>query len=418
MSINAADITKLVRKTTAKWAQQRKAEERDARAISNRAYMFRSSRVSFSSQAHKILPGAYAHASDNGRLPVTIRQLFYACREKFREATNRQLKYEYFSSTLLVKYMNRHRAATANWRITADPRGTLVIPNASEAVRVPCGTVHIDDHLRMRDAFHGPTAGPPTLPLEWPSLKGGQRYKAVLYIEKEGFEPLLEQQRIAERYEIAVLSCKGQSVVAARKFVDLTCAAKGGVPLLVVHDFDKYGFDISQRLTSVSWEAEEADRVRYRFQNYINVTDLGLRLADIEKYGLADEEAPFKGDWPSDSICTPEEKAFLESGRRVELNAFTSAQFIEWLEGKLKDAGLAERLVPDDDVLDDAYRRAVAVHHMNKTVGKVARKAQQIARKAELPDDLRALVLQRAVEGDKPWDLALHDIIQERYGSS
>ena len=53
---------------------------------------------------------------------------------------------------------------------------------------------------------------------------------------------------------------------------------------------------------------------------------------------------------------------------------------------------------------------------MNKAVGKVARKAQQIASKAAMPDDLRELVRQRATDGDKPWDLALHDIIEELYG--
>ncbi len=88
------------------------------------------------------------------------------------------------------------------------------------------------------------------LPTEWPSLRHGQRYQAVLYIEKEGFEPLLAEAGIAERFDLAILSCKGQSVVAARRFVDEVCGIGGGVPLLVVHDFDKYGFEISQRLTA------------------------------------------------------------------------------------------------------------------------------------------------------------------------
>ena len=69
-----------------------------------------------------------------------------------------------------------------------------------------------------------------------------ERYQAVLYIEKEGFGPILESAQIAERFNIAIASCKGQSVVAMRKFVDMVCAVGDGLPLLIAHDFDKAGF--------------------------------------------------------------------------------------------------------------------------------------------------------------------------------
>ena len=179
----------------------------------------------------------------------------------------------------------------------------------------------------------------------------------MLYIEKEGFEPMLQEARIAEGFDLAILSCKGQSVVAARRFVDEVCALGSGVRLFVVHDFDKAGFEISQRLTRVSDWAEEYDRVAYRFKNRIDVIDLGLRLQDVQRYGLAHEPFKFKGRFASDSICTDEEKAFLKSGRRVELNAFTSPQFIEWLERKLTQH-LPKRLIPADDIVQAAYRRA------------------------------------------------------------
>ena len=204
------------------------------------------------------------------------------------------------------------------------------------------------------------------LPKQWPSLRHGQRYQAVLYIEKEGFEPLLEEARIAEKFDLAILSCKGQSVVAARRFVDEVCCVGSGVQLLVVHDFDKAGFEISQCLTRVSEWAEANDRVAYRFKNEVNVVDLGLRLTDVEQYKLASETVKFKGHFAADSICTSEERDFLRSGRRVELNAFTSPQFIEWLEAKLSEQGLDQRLVPSQDVLEDAYRRALAVAEINR----------------------------------------------------
>ena len=72
---------------------------------------------------------------------------------------------------------------------------------------------------------------------------------------------MIEQARIAERFDIATLSCKGQSVVAARRLVDHVCRVGGGVPLFIVHDFDKAGFEISKCLTTVSEWAEMNDRV-------------------------------------------------------------------------------------------------------------------------------------------------------------
>jgi hypothetical protein len=210
-----------------------------------------SDRVNFIDCAHHILPAAYLHASGNGRYTVSKRQLYYASREAFRKATGREVEYPYFANALLVQYMNRH-PKTESWKVTADPRGTLTIPNAGHEVRIPCGTLHIERHLRSAHSAVDPFDIDAELRVEWPSLAEGQRYQAVLYIEKEGFEPILQEAKIAERFDLAVLSCKGMSVVAARQFVDTVCAEGRGVPLLVVHDFDKAGFEISQRLTTVS----------------------------------------------------------------------------------------------------------------------------------------------------------------------
>src|SRR5262249_11591039 len=246
-----------------------------------------------------------------GHYSVSKRQLFYACREAFREETGRPLEYGYFAGTLLVQYLNRHPGL--GWKLTADPRGTLTIPNAGHEVEIPVGTIDIDAPLRRAGRRCDPygDAKNAKLHVEWPSLAAGHRYQAVLYIEKEGFGPLLEEARIGERFDLAIMSCKGQSVVAARRFVDEGCAVGGGVPLLVAHDVDKAGLEISQRLTSVSDWAEDNDRVTYRFKNAINVIDLGLRLRDVEEYRLGGEGCEFKGHFAADSIATGEEREFL-----------------------------------------------------------------------------------------------------------
>ena len=407
MAITAADIIGVTKSVTKKWAKQRKAEER-GKSRHTRRYVY-SDRVDFTEVADQILPGAYNHASGGGRYTVAKRQLYYACREAFARATGRHLYYKYFAGKVLVQYLNRHPEA-AGWRITADPRGTLTLPNTRFEPRIPCGTIHIDNHLARARRPREPFADMRKLKadVEWPSEAPHQRYQAVLYIEKEGFGPMLEEARIAERFDLAVLSCKGMSVVAARKFVDHVCYRGGGVPLLVAHDFDKSGFEIAQRLVSVSAEAEEAERVTYRFRNEINMIDLGLRLADVEGYELENEECDFNGDFPADSLATAEEREYLESGRRVELNAFTAPQFIEWLERKLTENGLAERLIPDDDVLANAWKRALAVARINRAIAGARKRAVAAAEAAEVPAELREK-LREAMRGNPAaWDRALY----------
>jgi hypothetical protein len=175
---------------------------------------------------------------------------------------------------------------------------------------------------------------------------------------------------------------------------------------------DKAGFEISQRLTAVSEWAEDSDRVTYRFQNEINVTDLGLRLVDARRYGLKGEGCQFKGGFAADSLCTDEEKAYLRSNRRIELNELTAPQFVEWLESKLKQY-LPERLIPSDGVLERAYRRALAAAWINKAIEDVRDQAIEYARQAPILPDLRRK-LQRTMNEDQ-WDVALYRLAAKEY---
>lgn len=113
-----------------------------------------SHRVNFTDVARKILPAAYQHASGNGRYTVDKRQLYYAARDEFQKATGREIKADYFSQTLLVKYMNQNPEETANWKITASPRGTLTIPNTGY------------DKRPLRNSRHSYAAGTSLLPGE------------------------------------------------------------------------------------------------------------------------------------------------------------------------------------------------------------------------------------------------------------
>ena len=208
------------------------------------------------------------------------------------------------------------------------------------------------------------------------------------------------------------MSTKGQSVVAARRLVDNLCRVDGGVPLLVLHDFDKWGLSIAENLTEVSWQAEESNRVRYEFQNQINVIDLGLRLADVEQWNLASERVRFKGRVPSSASTV--EREFLKSGRRVELNAFTSADFIKWIEGMLAKHGI-KKVIPNDETIEAAYRRSLQAALINAEIEEFAERASEQAEQAKLPKGL-TLKIKKALKENPAecWDGALATIVQSQ----
>jgi hypothetical protein len=93
---------------------------------------------------------------------------------------------------------------------------------------------------------------------------------AVLFIEKEGFDPILKAAQIANKYDVAIKSTKGMSVTAARELPDEMCSDHD-IPLLLLHDFDKVGFSIAGTL--------QRDTRRYEFKNDITVVDIGLSKA-------------------------------------------------------------------------------------------------------------------------------------------
>ena len=97
------------------------------------------------------------------------------------------------------------------------------------------------------------------------------------------------------------------------------------------------------------------------------MVDLGLRLVDVEKWKLQPEWCDFTGDFDSgDGNITDAEKEYLRSGQRVELNAFTSQEFVDFVEEKLLAAGIKEKL--STKVLAKAYRRARLIARVTEIV--------------------------------------------------
>lgn len=320
------------------------------------------------------MPAVYAKVSGDGTMPAGARQLMYAMRPIILAELPDKDSFsdQYFTQTLLPDYLQDHPEETASWDVVYDARGHFKEPHTG--CEVALGTLAVREYLR--------TARPENC------------YASVLFIEKEGFLPLLESAEIAERYDLAIMSTKGMGSTAARKLMERL----KGVRFLVLHDFDKSGFSIVGTL--------QRDTRRYQFENPPEVVDLGLRLADIEGMGLEGEPVTLRGENPEENLgengATPEEIAYLTGKgpyrpQRVELNAMTSPQFIEFIEAKLKKHGVA-KIVPPHAVLAIGYHRSVyeclREEALKKLEGELRKRADAITAPKTLDKQVRAKLKQ------------------------
>jgi hypothetical protein len=347
-------IIGLVREGTKRWTRTRKAEERSPASRSYRAQrMTRERGVSFKEAAAEIMEQAFLRVSGDRQYPANARQIMYAARPHIQQRTGKQLESNYFTQTLLPNYMEENDVV--DWDVVYDARGHFTEPHTKHSFGI--GTLEVRNYLAGFDDPELVDAAFSQAEVETSGPNGN--FGAVVFIEKEGFDPILKAAQIADRYDVAIMSTKGMSVTAARALADEMCS-EHDIPLLVLRDFDKAGFSIAGTL--------QRDTRRYEFQNRIEVIELGLNLADVEAMGLESEYQHHpKGTKAAlmDNLRTngasEEEIAFmfrdfdtLRSTRRVELNAMTSPQFVAFVERKLCGNGVA-KLVPNQDPLASVY---------------------------------------------------------------
>jgi hypothetical protein len=344
----ANDILDVVETATSKWTRQKKSEERHPGNVRYRvSRMTKEPRTTQKEAAWQIMNVAYTAVSGPRELPAKTRQIYYQARPKIMAMTDdKELGYNYFSQTLLPDYIEEHPDNTKDWNVVYDARGHFEEPHTNR--RVGCGTLEVRDYLQAVMDPSIAAAGFSDANVEIIGPTGG--FGAVLFCEKEGFNPLFKAVSLTNRYDLLIISTKGVSVTAARRLIDEICGHYG-LPLFVLHDFDVAGFLIFATL--------QRDTRRYQFANAFEVVDLGLRLGDIT--GLDREPAAATKTNPlklreqlTNNGATSDEIDILLH-ERVELNAMTSDALIAMIERKLRNYDL-QKVIPDDDLLGKVYR--------------------------------------------------------------
>ena len=391
----ADDMKKGLTEGLKTFTKQRKAEEKNSGAGRWREPRMKEARGMFLKEAaEEVLEESFMKASGNGSLPTLARQIYYVARPLFENLTDKALLYSYFSQVLLPDYI---REKCADWDVVYDDRGHFSEPHSKRIVGL--GTQNVRNYLgRIKDlevveADFDPagirTYGPDGC------------YGAVLYVEKKGFMPLFKQVKLGKRYDLAIMSSKGMASTAARDLVDDICS--GDVPLLVLHDFDAAGIIINDTL--------ENDTRRHSHSGTPNVIDLGLQYGDIGGLAAEPNNSNISDERLIEAGLSGAAIDFLR-GQRVELNAMTSPQLVEFVERKLKLHGI-KKVIPDDDKLAEAYETFVKGDRLQKEFEELQEKFEDDDEDPiEAPKNLTAKVKKLLKEQpDITWDRAIELLI-------
>ena len=78
-------------------------------------------------------------------------------------------------------------------------------------------------------------------------------FNKVLYVEKKGLLPVLQAASLAERYDMAIIAAEGYASRAAKALL-AAAEGTGAVTVLVLHDADVDGYNISRTLREATAE--------------------------------------------------------------------------------------------------------------------------------------------------------------------
>jgi hypothetical protein len=378
-------------------------------------------RVTIEQAASQVMAKAYRAAAlgpDGNLLPVKARQVMYAARGAILELTRlSEFNDNNFTQKLLPAYIRAHPEECTGWDVIYDARGHLTEPHTGYSFGI--GTMEVRDYLKEiaeYDAMNGKLDVPvPEISMQYPTRGPRNRYKALLFVEKEGFNELFRRVELEKNYDMAPCSSKGMGSTSVRQLFEQLARQFSNLKILVTHDFDKSGFSIAGTL--------QRSTERFQFEHPPEIINLGLRLEDVERYGLASEPVDYKSD-PGPNLsqngATEEEIEFLRGepytymdkgkrkqgfhGQRVELNAFTNSQLLEWLEGKLREHKV-EKVIPDDATLDQDYRRKAGLREYRRLMEEAKPKAEEAARNIKVPKNLRQKIERRLKENRTlAWD--------------
>ncbi|UGY21830.1 hypothetical protein HU675_0027895 [Bradyrhizobium septentrionale] len=285
------------------------------------------------------LDDAIAAVSGEEGYRFNARQLFYFLRPIVMEETGKELQIKNFTG-IIDDYENENGEIPLMYR---EPRGSITHPHHAETITL--GTMMVEEYERP----------------EW-------TFNKLVYIEKEGAQEALKQNRWLERHDCAVMSSKGFSTRAARDLIDKLAEHDEPVDVFCVHDADASGTMIYQTLQEATTArgARKIEIINLGLEPW-EAIEMGLEVETLEEKDrvkpVADYVHDHDGDWVN----------WLQTSR-VELNAMTTPQFIDWLDEKMAEFG-SGKLIPPPEVLEQELADKIASEVRDEVQERILREA-------------------------------------------
>jgi hypothetical protein len=289
------DLIKLVTQKAAKKIAREKDRPRD-KELTQKDAIFR-------------LVAPCAQLAGGGKHRFQQRTLFYKVRTPFMDHFGYAPEYKYFCE-VITEYENIFGEIPGMFR---DPRGVIYHPHEHE--EIPLGTLNVEEYRRP----------------DW-------LFNKVLYIEKEGLFSTLKDERWPERHDCALMTSKGQGTRAAKDLIDLLGQTEKPCEFFIIHDADAAGTMIYQCLQ---------EETAARGARNVQIINLGLEPQEGRDMGLAVEEVAYKKYQAVATYVPHADEQWLQKNR-IELDAMSSPQFLEWLESKF---AASPKLVPPVEVM-------------------------------------------------------------------
>jgi Histidine kinase-, DNA gyrase B-, and HSP90-like ATPase len=270
------------------------------------------------------------------------RQLLYRMRPIVLREIGQTLTRGNFSG-IITDYEAEHGEIPLMYR---EPRGSITHPHSGETFTL--GTLMVEGYQRPVWSFN-----------------------KLLYIEKEGAQEALKQNRWMERHDCAVMSSKGFSTRAARDLIDKLAAHDEDCEVFCAHDADGSGTVIYQtlqeatkarsarkiKIINIGLEPWEALRIGLEVETISRLTNkegkvIRRPVAEyVKNHDGRNPDGTPNLDAAGNDISGVDWDEWLQT-HRVELNAMTTPQLIDWLDGKMEKHG-GGKLIPPETVLVD-----------------------------------------------------------------
>jgi hypothetical protein len=355
--------------------------------------------------ANLCLEDAYRKVSNNGQYWANARQLMYAARPMMLELTGlTSFTDGYFTGTLLPQFLQDHPTLTDRWKVAYDKRGAVIQPHTGQSVGL--GTIDID---RMTSQFKLEPMSKLTS-FNYTNASPEMRFSGVLFVEKEGFNQAIIESGLLERYDIALASTKGNSVVALRVLLDEMVTRNPDFKVFTMTDFDISGASIRTTLT-------KDNELRYVFKNNIKTIPVCVsweQARDLHELGLSepvkldpkmDLEEKFKFLLFENNVDRNGVRFLLHNQRRVEINALTTAEILGLIQDAFERHGT--KVLPDQEHLEGAWKEQLLAARLEVAEASLRKELSTVPMPDDLSDHVEAIL---QADPSKSWDQAVREV--------